>query len=198
MSDQRTNGQPKRPTGEVGAASVQAEAQNHATGTDTVVVCCDIPMGHILEIFDVYEEVSFMQNGREIKENRSVRRPERWAVHGPVNFGALVLAGREINVDFRVVKGNTPDAGYALTPGIPTDFWDAWLEQNKRGPLVTGHHVFAMRDEQRASGKAKEFRDMRSGLQGLDPSGDYRVPSGRIVRKFDRTDNSPVQERPGE
>ena len=178
------------------SVSVQSAAQNRATGIDTVTVACNIPNGLILQIFDIEEVTNFLPNGREIKENQCTLNMEhgQWALHGPVNFNALAATGREVNADFRVIRGDIPDTGYALTPGIPRDFWERWLHDNQRNPLVTGKHIFAANSENRAVGQSKEFREFKSGFQGLNQSGDYRVPSGKLVRKFDRQDNRAVSE----
>ena len=188
MSEQR-----KPPT------SVQTAAQNYATGTDTVTVACNLPNGLILQIYDIEVVETVLPNGRVIKEHQSTLNFEhgQWAVHGPVNFNSLAATGREVNIDFRVIKGDLPDTGYALTPGIPRDFWEKWLKDNERNPLVIGRHIFSADSESRAVGQAKEYREFKSGLQGLNQSGDYRVPSGRTIRKFDRNDNSVVPEEPG-
>jgi hypothetical protein len=179
-------------------ASVQTQAQNFATGTDTVTVACNLPNGYVLQMYNIEEVVSFLPNGREIRENNCTLNLEhgQWALHGPVNFNSLAATGREVNVDFRVIKGDAPDCGYALTPGIPRDFWEAWLEVNTkaRNPVVTNRNVFAAATETRAVGQAKEFREFKSGLQGLNQRGDYRVPNGKMIRKFDKTDNRTVPE----
>jgi len=174
--------------------SVQPAAQNRATGTDTVTVACNLPNGHILQIFDVEEVVSVLPNGREIKENVCTLNLDhgQWTLHGPVNFNSLAASGREINVDFRVIKGDAPDTGYALTPGIPRDFWERWLKVYEHSPIVTNRHIFAASSESRAVGMAREYREFRSGLQGLNQAGDYRVPNGRVIRKFDRNDNAVI------
>lgn len=180
--------------------SVQTPAQNRASGTDTVTVACNIPNGLILQIYDVEEVTNFLPNGRPITENNCTLNLDhgQWALHGPVNFNSLAATGREINVDFRVIKGAAPDTGYALTPGIPGDFWERWLKDNAKNPIVLGRHVFAESSQNRAVGHAKEFREFKSGFQGLNQSGDYRVPNGSQVRKFNPNDNRVNPEEPEE
>jgi hypothetical protein len=176
------------------AASPQPRVQRRATGTDTVTVACNLPSGFILQLYDVEEVTQFLPNGREFKENQCTLRPDlgRWALHGPVNRSALAATGRDDKLpdDYRLIPGDAPDTGYALTFGVPRDFWERWLKDNEKSPIVLGKHVFAASTTSRAVGQAKEYRELKSGFQGLNQAGDYRVPNGRSVRKFDRTDNS--------
>jgi hypothetical protein len=185
MSETKTES--KRP-----AESIQPLAQNRATGTDTVTVACNLPTGHILQIFNIELRETVLPNGRSVQEHEATLNLERgqWYVHGPVNFNSLAATGREINADFRVIKGDLPDTGYALTPGIPRDFWERWEKDNANSPLITGKHIFAASSETRAVGMAREYREFKSGFQGLNQGGDYRVPNGKLIRKFDRNDNA--------
>jgi hypothetical protein len=62
---------------------------------------------------------------------------------------------------------------------VPADFWAKWLEQNREGALVRNGMVFAHGSD--TAGMAREYRDMKSGLEPLhrDSSGeldDARVP----------------------
>jgi hypothetical protein len=68
-------------------------------------------------------------------------------------------------------KGETPDYpiqnGAALTFGVDKDFWDAWLNRNKELSVVRQRLVFA--HEKDTAGQAKEFKEIKSGLERLDP-----------------------------
>jgi orotidine-5'-phosphate decarboxylase len=180
--------------------SEQKVVKGHATGTDTVTVACNLPNGLILQLYDVEKVQQTLPSGKVFEENVSTLRPDlgRWALNGVVNRSALAATGREDRLpeDYRLIPGIAPDTGFALTPGIPRDFWERWLEDNKGSPLVTGRHVFAAPSEARAVGQAKEFKEVKSGFQGLNQGGDYRVPNGRAVRKFDRMDNEAAPETP--
>ena len=177
------------------ASSVQATEQSkpsvrrRATGTDTVTVACNLPNGLILQLYTTEENISFLPNGREIKEMLST--PDfslgRWALNGMADFATMAQAGRDIP-DYRIIKGTTPNTGYALTSGIPREFWDEWLKRNSKSPLVTGNHVYAMDTEDAAVGIARDFKNEKSGFQGLNQTGDYRVPKG--PRKFDTKDQT--------
>ena len=176
------------------ASAPRRPITRQATGTETVTIACNLPQGVVLQLYDVEETEAFLPNGRVIKENVCTLNTEagQWHVRGVVNRSALaaVGAGDILPDDYRVVRGERPDTGYALTPGVPRNFWEEWLRRNEDSPLVRGKHIFAEGSEQRAVGHARELKELRSGFQGLDQGGDYRVPNGgRGVRKFDRNDN---------
>jgi hypothetical protein len=164
-----------------------------ATGTDTVTIACNLPMGIVLQIYHVEEVESVLPNGRVIKENVATLNLEhgQWHIRGVVNRNSLAAmgVGDVLPDDYRLIRGAKPDTGYALTYGIPTDFWEEWLRCNADNPIVRGKHIFAATSENRAVGQAREFKDFRSGFQGLDPAGDYRIPRGQI-RKFQASDNA--------
>lgn len=67
--------------------------------------------------------------------------------------------------------------GVALTKGIPADFWDEWLKQNKDAPYVLDGTIYAFSDVESAMDKAQELEDEKSGLEPIDPSvADPRMP----------------------
>jgi hypothetical protein len=172
----------------------RAPIPQRATGTDTVTVACNLPQGIILQMFDVEVVETVLPNGRMIKENVATLNLEHGQHHirGVVDRNSLaaVGAGDILPDDYRVIRGLTPGTGYALTYDVPRDFWEEWLRRNPDSPLVKGKHIFAAGSESRAVGQAREYKEFKSGFQGLDQGGDYRVPrGGQNVRKFDRTDN---------
>jgi hypothetical protein len=57
--------------------------------------------------------------------------------------------------------------GYAFTPGIPADFWETWVEQNKRADYVVNEMIFAMPDMSEAKKKAVERAELKSGLEPM-------------------------------
>lgn len=185
----RDSARPEHPVAPPSAAM----SSRPATGTDTVTVACNLPQGHILQLYDIETVEQVLPNGRSIKENYCTLNLERgqWHIRGVVNRSALsaVGAGDILPDDYRVIRGAAPDTGYALTYGVPRDFWEEWLRRNADSPLVKGKHIFAASTENRAVGQAREFKEFKSNFQGLDPAGDYRARSGRSIRKFDRNDN---------
>jgi hypothetical protein len=130
----------------------------------TVTVACKLPMGFWLRIQEVYfrrvaAPGGYMteQAARDIGEPILIKGPG----HAPNRMPRAPIEG-----------------GYALTHGVPADIWAKWLDQNRESAMVRNHMVFAHGD---TSGMAREYRDMKSGLEPLhrDSSGeldDRRVP----------------------
>ncbi|QPF81669.1 hypothetical protein IC762_17750 [Bradyrhizobium genosp. L] len=103
--------------------------------------------------------------GRMLKlESRAVALSDPIKINGPaVPFGAtppFVIAG-----------------GYALTPNVPGDFMEKWMEANKDSPMVKNNVIFVQKSDAAAQKQAKEQKEVQSGLERLDV---------RMVRKGER------------
>lgn len=66
--------------------------------------------------------------------------------------------------------------GYALTHGVPKDFWDAWIKQHAKAPYVISGMITAHESLDHVRGHAKERVGQMSGLEPLKPDRDPRVP----------------------
>jgi len=77
--------------------------------------------------------------------------------------------------------------GAALTFGVDKEFWDAWVEQNARNPIVMNKMVFAHVTIDGAKGMARELKGVQSGLEPVNPKNDARMP------KSTRTDVSNIE-----
>jgi hypothetical protein len=164
-------------------------------GADTVTVACNLPNGIILQVHTFAEVENFYPNGRSQMELVATldTAAGQYALNGAqLDYGALAGGGVP---DYRVIKGASPGTGYALTNGIPRAFWERWLDENKNSDLIKGRNVYAEGTEASAADKAREYKDFKSGFQGLNPSGDYRVPSGRGIRKYNPNDNRVTPEQ---
>lgn len=60
--------------------------------------------------------------------------------------------------------------GAALTRNVDKEWFDAWLEQNKRNPMVMNHMIFAAETLDAVRGMAADFKHLHSGLDPIDPS----------------------------
>jgi hypothetical protein len=64
-----------------------------------------------------------------------------------------------------------PDAriigGYGLTEGVDKDFFDAWLAAHADQPYVKKELVFAQGKANSAADKAKDQKEVKSGLEPL-------------------------------
>lgn len=66
--------------------------------------------------------------------------------------------------------------GYALTRGVDRDFFERWMELNKKAPYVVNGLIFGGTEDQ-VRGHARELRGRLSGLEPLDPDAkDARIP----------------------
>lgn len=181
MSEQRN----QRPTGQVGAQphhqlpprdEQKQVVSDPVSGTETVTVACKVANGIVLHIDDMVERTEAAPSGsRTFKIAQA--RPQTYTLKGPAVDIRQLQAGNGID---KLIVG-----GYALTPGIPKDFWDAWYEQNSREPfvhpLIANHQVFAMPNESRARSRATELAAVRSGLEPIDRNNpSERMPRSRM------------------
>jgi hypothetical protein len=65
--------------------------------------------------------------------------------------------------------------GAALNYGIDKDWFDEWLRQNHKNPIVMNKMVFAHEDEQDVRAEAKELSKFLSGLEPVNPKNDPRI-----------------------
>lgn len=59
-------------------------------------------------------------------------------------------------------------AGHGLTE-VDADFWDAWTKLYADFQPLRKEMIFAQGSERSAAAKAKERKDEKTGLEGLDP-----------------------------
>lgn len=75
--------------------------------------------------------------------------------------------------------------GYALTPGIPADFWEAWVEQNKLTDLVKSNLIYASPDRDDIAAFASDYTDMKCALAPLDmPQNESDPLDARVPRSM--------------
>lgn len=84
--------------------------------------------------------------------------------------------------------------GYALTPGIPADFWDEWLAQNAQNSLVVNKTIFAHSRQDHVIGQAREQAGIRTGFEPLTPDNDPRMPKPQTagVTGIQTADERPI------
>lgn len=123
----------------------------------TVVVACKLPHGLVLEVIDpaVFAEIDEKTGVRA----RPVAPENRFKVHGSARPVGVPLPD-----DAAQVVG-----GFALTPGVPADLWDAWMAQNKAAPFVKQGLIFAHTKAGDAVAQSKDGKALRTGFEGLDP-----------------------------
>lgn len=172
---------PRAATATAPALSPQQQASREPRDTGatrksatTVTVACKIPHGLVLQLCKPTKWFEETPNG--------VRERTRFDKVGTRVF----VRGNSYPVGTQAPgfpeKGPMA-GGYAMTSGIDADFFDEWLEQNEKNPVVTSGMIFAMPSGADARDKAKEQSALRSGLEPLDTtfndkgqSNDRRVP----------------------
>jgi hypothetical protein len=145
-----------------------ATQPNQSNSTATVTVACKHPAGFLLQLHQFADHAIPLPGGGTSKEKmaRPVGDPVR--IHGPATpHGEAPRA---------VIVG-----GYALTSGVPKDFWEKWLEQNKDAALVKNHLIFAYDKEADTRADAKEHAGVRTGMEPIDPKNPTRIGRNKIA-----------------
>lgn len=96
---------------------------------------------------------------------------------GPLGTRIVKIArkrGESIRLNGTAVPhGKTPRftiaGGYALTGGVPKDFFDEWLHQNRESDLVKNRLIFCASSTASAMDEATEKEEIRGGLEPMDP-----------------------------
>jgi hypothetical protein len=143
---------------------------------DTVCVACALQNGLILRLFDMQDRNEPTAHGGSTPIKVAIPRHETWRLNGPAVDIAKIAAGRY--PEFQMV------GSYALTPGIPRDFWEEWLSQNRDSDIVRKKIVFAGSSENNARAEAKDAGRIRSGLEPIDPDDPKRI--GPDVARIER------------
>lgn len=138
-----------------------------ATGTATVVVACKLPQGHRARLHAKYDSNEVTPGGVVQKVTKYQPTGEEFLFKGPA---------RGQNEGPRVVTAS----GFALTFGVPADFWDRWLDQHKDLDLVRAGFIFAHERRNDVAAQAKEHKNIKTGLERIDPTKKHRVGPATI------------------
>lgn len=134
----------------------------------TLTVACSIPNGLKLRIFEMQKYDVPVMGGGVKEEQRAVQKREPVIIHGPA-------------APFGMAPAVPVRGGYALTYNVDADFFNDWLKQNKDHDAVKAGLIFAHEKGANAGDKAKEMREIRSGLEPLTPDTDPRI--GKTTNK---------------
>lgn len=129
-------------------------------GANTVTVACRLPNGLILQLEERVEVNEPQRDGgvRTITQYR--RRPEQYVLNGcAINFESV-----KRGLEMPALAG-----GFALTPGIPKEFWEKWYEAHRHDDFVRRGLVFAADSEQDARREAAQNGEKVRGLDPIDP-----------------------------
>lgn len=156
---------------DIGAPMVRGIDKPKSSGT--VTVACKIPQGLRLQLqAPMYRKMPTGQ-GRE-NEYQDVEFMVFVGTPYYV-FGPAVPAMGGVPNGYILPKAI--EGGYALTEGIPAEFWEKWLEQNRLAPYVENKMIFAY-DPASAKSAAREHGELTSGLEPLSQDQDAK---GRML-----------------
>lgn len=150
--------EPNRSTLKLPSEQNKAAAKTPGTSAETVTVACKLPSGLVMRLFQSHDIDYPMFGGgyKTVSEWRQMEGAPTYELNG---FSHHL----EMAPEYAIA------GGYALTPGIPKDFWEMWLEQNQSADFVKNNLIFAAGSENSARAQAKEQREVKSGLERLDP-----------------------------
>lgn len=155
------------------AKAVQKQ-QQHAeqSAARTVVVACKIPTGLVLQLQHPMERIEDGPHGPKTR-TYNVFGGKRYQVRGPGYPVGTLPKGFAKYKPAPMIEG-----GYAITRGIPKDFWEQWLEQNKQADYVVApdgaEHgmIFAYDDLDDVAAAAREQEALLSGLEPVSTDED--------------------------
>lgn len=141
----------------------------------TVIVACKLGISRfelqLCEMRDVQENT---QTGPRTVQ-QGFKSGEVWVVRGTAYPEGTPPKG--------FIKRAEDCDGYALTRNIPKVFWDRWLIQNGKAPMVTNRLIFAAETMDEVEGMAHEYRDVKSDLAPLDmPDREGEPVDARVPR----------------
>jgi hypothetical protein len=130
----------------------------------TVTVASKLPHGLIL------------QNSRPIMDGEKVLT---WVKEGP----EVVIKGAATRVG--EVIGKEIAGGFALTHGVDAEFFAAWIAHHAEFPAVKEGLIFAYEKPNAAASQAKEFAELKSGFEPVDPENlpdEFKAPGASIEK----------------
>ncbi|WP_198027223.1 hypothetical protein [Parasaccharibacter apium] len=120
---------------------------------DTVTVLCRLPSGIRLDLHDL----------SSLSERTQATAP---VMTPPQARSSILLNGIRQDPLYHPVENRL--LGRAGRTTVPTNFWKAWLEQNRQSDLITRKIIFAETTPARADNAMAELAKDRTGLEGAD------------------------------
>jgi hypothetical protein len=129
-----------------------------ATTGDTVTVASKLPYDLIIRGFVLRDEREQMANGSY--HEYKIWRPsgETHRING--------TGGRPMERPPAAEMA----AGFALTHGVPADLMDRWMRDNAGMEAVVNGLIFVTKKRHDATDEAFRRRDLRTGLEPIDPN----------------------------
>ncbi len=95
-------------------------------------------------------------------------------------------SGDEQRVVLKGANDSRIVGGYGLTEGVPAEFITEWLKRNARHPAVVNKHIFLHDQTESAVSIAKENREVKTGLEAIDP-----ISNGMLKKSKDGNELDP-------
>lgn len=131
-----------------------SKASTAAKSGATVTIACKLPHGLNMRVFKFIEGSEPVMGGGVRTTKQAVQDGPSRLIHGcAVPFGEIPR--------YKIV------GGYALTEGVPKEFWETYAAQNADQEIIQNHLVFAYDKFVMAEGDAEEHSSVKSGLQPL-------------------------------
>jgi hypothetical protein len=146
-----------------------------AYGSNTVTVVCKLPHGIWLQLHEWGESIEPhpLTGTRTVKVARKVGKPI--LIKG---YRGLPFTGP--------IPGIETNCGYALTPGVPKDFWEKWLEQNKSLLIVKNELIFAHNDKASVKDFTRGNETVICGFEPIDPDNPNRKLNGKSASQSEK------------
>ena len=139
------------------AKSVFEESKESRPSRGSVVtVACKMPGGLLLRVGKMVERSETVSGGGTRKYTQWEQIGEAVKIHGYA-------------VPFGQERQHPVAGGFALTHGVPAEFMERWLEDNQDLDAVRNGLIVVHEKESFVIGEAKEKKDVRSGLEAMDP-----------------------------
>ncbi len=131
---------------------------------ETVTVACKAPNGIFMRLFEMKPHVEPVLGGGTREVHQAVQVGPMVKINGyAAEAGKMPASGAE------VIKG------YALTPGVPADFFEEWLKQNQDHDLVLNGLIFAHAQPNSVKAQIRENESRWDGLQPMAQKADQRM-----------------------
>ena len=161
--------------------SAVAKSKPLPASTRTVIVMCKIQTGLVLQLQHPVQRMEDTRGGPEARTYNAFGG-KRFTVNGPAYPVGTLPKG--------FPRSPLIEGGYAATPGIPAEFWEEWLEQNKQAAYVVppegAEHgmIYAMPSLEDAVAIAREQDKLLSGLEPIstDEDKDGKLTDRRLPK----------------
>lgn len=152
-----------------------------AKSSATVTVCSKLPMSMWIH---VDHETTRRVPGRYGSEPETIFNPgKQYWIRGTAEPAGQAPKGYK--------RPEIVEGGFAMTHGIPADFWEEWKKQHAETDMVKNGLIFAHANRDYVEGHSEEHAKLQSGFQALDPDALDKDP--RMPRPVNITEISEVQ-----